>query len=162
MYIQIIARATMILLNKIFKWTWCRLTCCMVFIRLNDATYARYLLGGAWGVVRELVPKPNVLSPNPTPVQVVMPPLVGGGAWRNSLRLIGYNSNSGVGSPLVGEMTYSPNKQIISFLPKKANLLLILCKGLLCWKKFHVQHWCSTKMKHVKPNAFHLLTKKSS
>lgn len=82
-----------------------QLTCCNVFIRLKDATYARYLLGGAWGVLRELVPKPNVLNPNPTPVHVVIPPLVGGGACRNSRRLIGYSSNSGVGSPFVGVMT---------------------------------------------------------
>lgn len=56
-------------------------------------------------MVRELVPKPNVLNPNPTPVHVVIPPLVGGGACRNSRRLIGYSSNSGVGSPFVGVMT---------------------------------------------------------
>lgn len=56
-------------------------------------------------MVRELVPNPKVLNPNPTPVHVVIPPRVGGGACRNSLRLIGYSSNSGVGSPFVGVMT---------------------------------------------------------
>lgn len=84
-------------------------TCCMVFIRLKEATYARYLLGGAWGVVSELVPNPKVLSPNPTPVQVVMPPRVGGGECRNRRRLIGYNSSSGVGSPFVGVITCKNN-----------------------------------------------------
>lgn len=54
-------------------------TCCMVFIRLKAAIYARYLLGGAWGVVKALLPKPKPFSPKPTPVHVVMPPRVGGG-----------------------------------------------------------------------------------
>ena len=78
----------------------------MVFIRLKEATYARYLLGGAWGVVRELVPNPKLLSPKPTPVHVVMPPRVGGGECRNSRKLTGYNSSSGFGSPFEGIMTY--------------------------------------------------------
>ena len=63
-------------------------------------------------MARELVPNPKLLNPKPTPVHVVMPPRVGGGECRNSLKLMGYSSNSGVGSPFVGLITWEQTMKI--------------------------------------------------
>lgn len=76
-----------------------------MLIRLNAAKKAKYFLGGAWLAVMELLPNPNELKPKPTPVHVVIPPLVGGGACRNILRLMGNSSSSGVESPCFGTIT---------------------------------------------------------
>ena len=70
-------------------------------------------------MARELVPNPKLLNPKPTPVHVVIPPRVGGGECRNSLKLMGYSSNSGVGSPFVGLITWEQTMKIpiyINFL----------------------------------------------